>query len=91
MLGERSAQRGLFEADTMFAEFVGRRNFYGFLAAQRDELLFRDEDFAALYCSNNGAAECAASLLATALVLQAYDGGRGGRRPVRVDIRRAML
>ncbi len=59
MLGERSAQRGLFEADTMFAEFVGRRNFYGFLAAQRDELL-RDEDFAALYCSNNGAAECAA-------------------------------
>ena len=41
MLGERSAQRGLFEADTMFADFVGRRNFYGFLASQRDES-FRD-------------------------------------------------
>jgi hypothetical protein len=50
MLGERSAQRGLFEADTMFADFVGRRNFYGFLASQRDEL-FRDEDFALLYCA----------------------------------------
>jgi len=69
MLGERSAQRGLFEADTMFADFVGRRNFYGFLASQRDEL-FRDEDFAALYCCNNGRP----SVLATALVLQAYDG-----------------
>jgi hypothetical protein len=49
MLGERSAQRGLFEADTMFANFVGRQNFYGFLASQRDEL-FRDEDFAGYSC-----------------------------------------
>src|SRR5258708_10731164 len=73
MLGERSAQRGLFEADTMFADFVGRRMFYGFLAAQRDEL-FRDEDFAELYCRNNGRPSVPPSLLATALVLQAYDG-----------------
>src|SRR4030081_4032505 len=73
MLGERSAQRGLFEADTLFADFVGRRNFYGFLATQRDEL-FRDEDFAALYCRNNGRPSVPPSLLATALVLQAYDG-----------------
>ena len=73
MLGERSAQRGLFEADTMFADFVGRRNFYGFLGSQRDEL-FRDEDFAGLYCSNNGRPSVPPSLLATALVLQAYDG-----------------
>ena len=72
MLGERSAQRGMFEADTMFADFVGRRNFYGFLASQRDEL-FRDADFAALYCSNNGRPSVPPSLLATALVLQTYD------------------
>ncbi len=73
MLGERSAQRGLFEADTMFADFVGRRNFYGFLASQRGEL-FRDEDFASLYCPNNGRPSVPPSLLATALVLQTYDG-----------------
>jgi transposase len=73
MLGERSAQRGLFEADTLFADFVGKRNFYGFLASQRDEL-FRDEDFAGLYCSNNGRPSVPPSLLATAVVLQAYDG-----------------
>src|SRR5260370_40121292 len=72
MLGERSAQRGLFEADTMFADCVGRRNLYSFLASQRDEL-FRDEDFAALYCSNNGRPSVPPSLLATALVLQTYD------------------
>src|SRR5215470_5301850 len=73
MLGKRSAQRGLFEADTMFADFVGQRSFYGYLASQRDEL-FRDQDFAALYCSDNGRPSVPPSLLATALVLQTYDG-----------------
>src|SRR5438128_67074 len=72
MLGQRSAQRGLFEADTLFVDFVGRHNFYGFLASQRDEL-FRDEDFAELYCRNNGRPSVPPSLLATALVLQTYD------------------
>src|SRR5919204_5636330 len=73
MLGRRSPQRGLFEADTLLADFVGQRSFYGFLASQRDEL-FRDEDFAALYCRDNGRPSVPPSLLATALVLQTYDG-----------------
>jgi hypothetical protein len=72
MLGKRSAQRGLFEADTMFADFVGQRSFYGYLASQRGEL-FRDEDFAALYCRDNGRPSVPPSLLATALLLQTYD------------------
>jgi transposase len=84
MLGERSAQRGLFEADTMFADFVGRRNFYGFLASQRDEL-FRDADFATLYCDNNGRPSVPPSLLATALVLQAYDGVSDDEAKQRAD------
>src|SRR5216684_7456107 len=84
MLGERSAQRGLFEADAMFADFVGRRNFYGFLASQRDEL-FRDADFAALYCSNNGRPSVPPGLLATALVLQAYDGVSDDEAKQRAD------
>jgi Transposase DDE domain/Transposase domain (DUF772) len=73
MLGKRSAQQGLFEADTLYGEFVGRRTFYGYLASQR-YVLFRDADFAALYCQNNGRPSVPPSLLATALVLQAYDG-----------------
>lgn len=72
MLGERGPQRGLFEADNLYADFVGRDSFYGFLASQRD-VLFRDEDFAQLYCLTNGRASVPPSLLATALVLQTFE------------------
>ena len=48
MLGKRGLQRGLFEADTLYSDFVGRDTFYGWLASQRGTL-FRDEDFAPLY------------------------------------------
>lgn len=72
MLGKRSKQRGLFEADTMYLEFVGRESFYGWLASERG-MLFRDEDFADLYCLDNGREGIPPSLLATALVLQSYD------------------
>jgi len=73
MLGKRSAQRGLFEADTAYGAFVGRDSFYGWLASQRGEL-FRDEAFAGLYVLDNGRPSVPPSLLATALVLQTYDG-----------------
>lgn len=73
MLGTRNNQRGLFEADTMYAEFVGRDSFYGWLASQRGKL-FRDEEFADLYCACNGRPSVPPSLLATALVLQTHDG-----------------
>src|SRR6266849_4674726 len=62
----------MFEADALYGDFVGKKNFYGFLASQRNEL-FRDEDFAALYCRDNGRPSVPPSLLATALVLQTYD------------------
>src|SRR5215467_2624151 len=84
MLGTRSAQRGLFEADTTFTEFVGQRSFYGYLASQRDEL-FRDQDFAALYCRDNGRPSVPPSLLATALVLQTYDGVSDDEAKQRAD------
>lgn len=72
MLGKRSRQRGLFEADTMYRDFVGKDTFYGWLASERG-CLFRDEDFAQLYCLDNGRQSVPPSLLATALVLQAYE------------------
>ena len=73
MLGKRGAQRGLFEADTAYGAFVGRDSFYGWLASQRGEL-FRDEEYAGLYVLDNGRPSVPPSLLATALVLQAYAG-----------------
>ena len=72
MLGKRSDQRGLFEADHLYLDLVGRDSFYGRLAGLRGQL-FRDEDFAALYCRDNGRSSVPPSLLATALWLQAHD------------------
>ena len=73
MLGKRAPQPDLGEADRVYLEHAGRDSFYGFLAGQRGRL-FRDEDFAALYCPANGRPSVPPSLLATALVLQTYDG-----------------
>ncbi len=72
MLGRRSDQRGLFEADQQYLDFVGSESFYGFLASQRGKL-FRDEDFAQLYCLDNGCPSVPPSILANALLLQTYD------------------
>jgi len=73
VLGTRNGQRGLFEADNLYADFVGRGTFYGWLATQRDEL-FPDELFAELYAHGWGRPSVPPGLLATALVLQTYDG-----------------
>ena len=70
MLGKHS---GLDGGDHACLDHVGRDSFYGFLASYREEL-FHDEDFADLYCSGNGRPSVAPSLLATALLLQAYEG-----------------
>jgi len=72
MLGERGPQRGLFEADAIYLDFVGRGSFYAFLASLRGDL-FRDQDFAGLYSAVLGRPSVAPSLLATALVLQWHD------------------
>jgi transposase len=73
MLGTRGPQRGLFEADTLYTDYVGRGTFYGWLAAQRDEL-FPDELFLSLYVAGWGRPSVPPSLLATALLLQTYEG-----------------
>lgn len=72
MLGHRSSQLGMFSADQQYLEMVGANSFYGLLARHGREL-FRDEDFAGLYCSDNGRNSVPPSLLCLALVLQAHD------------------
>ncbi len=72
VLGKRSDQRGLLEADHLYVDHVGRESFYGLLASMRGQL-FRDEEFAKLYCRDNGRDSVPPSLLATVLLLQAYD------------------
>lgn len=56
----------------MFRHLVGEESFYVYLADHRHEL-FCDEDFASLYCLDNGRPSIAPSILAVALLLQWYD------------------
>ena len=84
MLGKRSPQRGMFEADHLYLPFVGEDTFYGFLARHRSEL-FRDEDFAMLYCLDNGRNSVPPSLLAVALLLQTHDRVSDAEAKARAD------
>jgi hypothetical protein len=72
MMGTRSPQDKLFAADQIYLDYVGRGTLYGYLAQNRQHL-FRDEDFAALYCADNGRTSVAPSLAISILFLRAYE------------------
>ena len=84
MLGERSDRRGLWEADRLYLDHVGRESFYGLLASMRGRL-FRDADFAEFYCPDNGRDSVPPSLLATALLLQSHDKVSDAEAAARAD------
>ena len=84
MLGERSDQRGLWEADRLYLDHVGKDTFYGLLASLRGRL-FRDTDFAAFYCADNGRDSVPPSLLAMALLLQSHDKVSDAEAKARAD------
>ncbi len=81
MLGKQS---GLDGGEHAYLDHVGRDSFYGFLASHRREL-FHDEDFTDLYCSDNGRPSVPPSLMATALLLQAYEGVSDEEAKARAD------
>src|SRR6516225_4426725 len=72
MMGTRSPQVKLFAADQIYLDYVGRDTLYGYLAQNRQHL-FRDEDFAALYCAANGRTSVPPSLAISILFLRAYE------------------
>ena len=84
MLGERSNQRGLWEADRLYLDHVGKDTFYGLLASLRGRL-FRDADFTEFYCPDNGRDSVPPSLLATALLLQTHDKVSDAEAKARAD------
>ena len=84
MLGERSDQRGLWEADRLYLDHVGKDTFYGLLASLRGRL-FRDAEFAEFYCPDNGRDSVPPSLLATALLLQSHDRVSDAEAKARAD------
>ena len=84
MLGKRSDQKGLWEADRLYLDHVGKDTFYGLLASLRGQL-FSDDDFAEIYCPDNGRDSVPPSLLATALLLQTYDRVSDAEAKARAD------
>ncbi len=84
MLGKCASGVKQHGADHPYLDHVGQDSFYGFLATHRDRL-FQDEDFAALYCADNGRPSAPPRLLATALLLQADDGVSDEEAKARAD------
>ncbi len=72
MMGKRSAQDKLFAAYHVYLDFVGRDTCTGTLAQNREQM-FRDEDFAALYCPDNGRQSVSPSMAVSVLFLRACE------------------
>ena len=72
MLGHRSPQRNLFEAE-FWPHRVVEDSIYGRMAAVRD-VLFNDDDLAKMYCPDKGRRSLPPSLLCGVLLLQFHDG-----------------
>jgi len=74
MMGHRSPQDPLFgPAAAIILDHVGCDTSYGYLAHNRHHL-FRDADFAPLYCSNNGRTSVPPNVVVSILFLRAYEG-----------------
>ena len=74
MLGKRSSQGRLFATSTLLDERqLDGLGIYGRLAREGHRI-FKDEDFAPLYCTDNGRPSAPPSLLAVATMLQFLDG-----------------
>lgn len=71
MLGRRDPQRSLFEAQT-WPHPIPSDSFYVRMASV-NEILFRDEDLATMYCLDNGRPSVPPSLLSGVTLLQFYD------------------
>lgn len=68
MVGTRSPQVDLFSADQQYLKYVGEKSFYGYLSRHGRELS-NDEQFADLYCRDNGRPSVPPSLLALTMLL----------------------
>ena len=74
MLGRRDPQRSFFDASTQLPEeAIDQMGFYGKLS-KKSHRFFRDDDFAAAYCPDNGRPSAPPSLLAVAHLLQHFEG-----------------
>ena len=82
--GEAFGPEGPLGSGPVYLDYVGQDTFYGLLASLRGQL-FSDDDFAEIYCPDNGRDSVPPSLLATALLLQTYDKVSDAEAKARAD------
>ncbi|MDZ7362707.1 MAG: transposase [candidate division KSB1 bacterium] len=81
----------MFSTEHACRDTIKKNFFYRFLSHRRAEI-FRDQDYTALYCSNNGRTSVPPSVLTAACVLQNYDRLSDAETVARAtyDVRRAV-
>ena len=72
MMGKKSSQKTIQDADYICSQVVPKDSFYHNLFLL-GPALFRDEDFSEMYCDNNGRKSLPPSLMAKVLLLQEYE------------------
>ena len=83
--GERSTQRGLWEADHLYLDLVGRETFYGVLALLRGQLCSVMPIAPSCTAWTMAASSVPPCLLATALLLQTYDQASDAEDKAKAD------
>ena len=72
MMGKESSQKSLHDADYICKQVVTEESFYHTLYIL-GSTLFEDEDFAEMYCDDNGRGSLPHSLIVRFLLLQEYE------------------
>ena len=72
MMGRRDTQVSFFDTDYVCGKLIRKNSFYYKFHQHRDKFI-RDDDFARLYCLNNGRPSVPPSILSSTLLLQYHD------------------
>ena len=73
MLGKEDKQSSFFDTGFVCAHLIDKNSFYAKMHDCADKII-TDEDFADMYCLNNGRTSVPPARLAKVLILQNYEG-----------------
>jgi len=73
MLGKEDKQTSFFDTDFVCAHLIDKRSFYAKMHDLADKII-TDEDFADMYCLNNGRTSVPPARLTKVLILENYEG-----------------
>ena len=88
MLGKEDKQTSFFDTGFVCAHLIDKNSFYAKMHNFADKII-NDDDFADMYCLNNGRTSVPPARLTKVLILQNYEGlsDRGSLEMVRFNIK----